>query len=199
MARASQSAQDNLAGNENLVFVPLGGLGEIGMNAALYGWGPPKKRKWILVDCGVTFAGPEAPGIDLILPDLGFIEDNARDLVAIIITHAHEDHIGALVQAFPKLRAPVWCTPFAAGLLEARKLQERGAPKIPLNIAVPGMSYEFGPFSVEFIKVAHSIPESCALAIRTPAGIVIHSGDWKLDATPPLGWLTDEARFRALG
>ncbi len=186
-------------GEESLVFVPLGGLGEIGMNAALYGWGPPKRRKWILVDCGVTFAGPEAPGVDLILPDLGFIEDNVRDLIAIIITHAHEDHIGALAQAWPKLRAPVWCTPFAAGLLATRKLSERGAPNIPLNVAVPGVPYEFGPFGVEFIKVAHSIPESCALAIRTPAGLVVHSGDWKIDPNPPLGWLTDEARFRALG
>jgi ribonuclease J len=193
MARASQT------GNDSLAFVPLGGLGEIGMNAALYGWGPPNRRKWILVDCGVTFAGPEAPGVDLILPDLAFIEENARDLVAIIITHAHEDHIGALAQAWPKLRAPVWCTPFAAGLLAARKLQEKGAPNIPLNIAVTGMPYQFGPFGIEFIKVAHSIPESCALAIRTPAGLIIHSGDWKLDASPPLGWLTDEARFRELG
>jgi ribonuclease J len=193
MARASQGS------DESLVFVPLGGLGEIGMNAALYGWGSPKRRKWILVDCGVTFAGPEAPGVDLVLPDLSFIEDNARDLVAIIITHAHEDHFGALAQLHPKLRAPVWCTPFAAGLLATRKLSERGAPNIPLNVAVPGVPYEFGPFGVEFIKVAHSIPESCALAIRTPAGLLVHSGDWKIDPNPPLGWVTDEARFRALG
>jgi ribonuclease J len=188
-----------MAQNETLVFCPLGGLGEIGMNAALYGFGPERARKWILVDCGVTFAGPEAPGVDLIYPDLGFIAERKKDLLAILITHAHEDHIGALAALWPQLRAPVYCTRFAAGLLETRKLQEPGAPKIPIHVAVPGVEYKFGPFTVEYLKMAHSIPESCGLAIRSPAGLVVHTGDWKLDDTPHVGWPTDKARLMALG
>ncbi len=193
MARQQQST------TENFVFLPLGGLGEIGMNAALYGYGAEGKRKWILVDCGLSFAGPDAPGIDIVLPDLKFIEAEARNLMAIVITHAHEDHIGALAQLWPRLKAPVYCTQFAAGLLAARRLNEKGAPSIPLKIAVPGERYTFGPLEIEYLKVAHSIPESCGLAIRSPAGLVIHSGDWKIDPTPPLGWATDEQRFRELG
>lgn len=192
-------APSQKSGSDSLVFVPLGGLGEIGMNAALYGFGREGRRKWILVDCGVSFAGPEAPGVDIIIPDLAFIEAEKNNLLAIIITHAHEDHIGALAQSWPKLRAPVYCTQFAAGLFATRRGNERGAPQIPINIAVPGARYTFGPFEIEYLKVAHSIPESCGLAIRTPAGLVVHSGDWKLDPTPPLGWMTDEARFRELG
>jgi ribonuclease J len=188
-----------MAQNETLVFCPLGGLGEIGMNAALYGFGPERARKWILVDCGVTFAGPEAPGVDLIYPDLSFIAERKKDLLAILITHAHEDHIGALAALWPQLRAPVYCTRFAAGLLETRKLQEPGAPKIPIHVAVPGVEYKFGPFTVEYLKMAHSIPESCGLAIRSPAGLVVHTGDWKLDDTPHVGWPTDKARLMALG
>jgi ribonuclease J len=185
--------------HDQLVFCPLGGLGEIGMNASLYGFGPPGKRKWLLVDCGIAFGGPEVPGVDLVLPDLRFLIEEQKNLVGIVITHAHEDHIGALAALWPQLRAPVWATPFAAGLIEIRKLQEPGAPKIPLNIAVPGARYEIGPFGVEFLKVAHSIPESTGLAITTPLGIVVHSGDWKIDETPFVGWATDEARFRELG
>lgn len=188
-----------MAKTDQFIFCPLGGLGEIGMNAALYGFGPEGRRKWILVDCGVSFAGPEAPGIDLVLPDLRFVEEARKDLLAIIITHAHEDHIGALTQLWPKLRAPVWCTRFAAGLLETRKLHEPGAPKISLNVAVPGVEYEFGPFKIEYLKVAHSIPESCGLAVTTPLGVVVHTGDWKIDPQPNVGWETDEARFRELG
>ncbi len=188
-----------MAKTDQLVFCPLGGLGEIGMNAALYGFGPEGKRKWILVDCGVSFAGPEVPGVDLVLPDLKFLEAEKKNLLAIIISHAHEDHIGALVQLWPSLRAPVYCTPFAAGLIETRKLHEPGAPKVPLNVCVPGVDYTFGPFTVEFLKVAHSIPESCGLAITTPAGTVVHTGDWKIDETPNVGWQTDAARLKALG
>jgi ribonuclease J len=182
-----------------LVFAPLGGLGEIGMNCALYGFGPPKKRKWLMVDLGVAFAGDDLPGVDLILPDIKFIEKIKKDLVGIVITHAHEDHIGALVELWPRLGARVYATRFAAGLLEARRLNEPGAPKIPLEIVNQGGRVDIGPFDVEFIAVAHSIPESCALAIRTPAGLIVHTGDWKIDATPLVGRPTDEARLRALG
>jgi len=113
---------------EELTFVPLGGLGEIGMNAALYGFGPPGRRKWILVDCGLSFAGPDLPGVDLIMPDLSFIEKMKKDLLGLIITHAHEDHIGAVAQLWPRLRCPVYATQFAADLLATRRLSEEGAP-----------------------------------------------------------------------
>ena len=185
--------------DNELVFAPLGGLGEIGMNCALYGFGPPKKRKWLMVDLGLAFAGEDLPGVDLVMPDLSFIEKVKKDLVGLIITHAHEDHIGALAEMWPRLGCTVYMTRFAAGLAEARRLGEPGAPRIPIKVVAQGATIDIGPFSVEFIPVAHSIPESCALAIRTPAGLVVHSGDWKIDATPLVGQVTDEARLKALG
>jgi ribonuclease J len=188
-----------MSDESDLVFAPLGGLGEIGMNCALYGFGPAKRRKWLMVDLGLAFAGEDLPGVDLIMPDLGFIEKVKKDLVGLIITHAHEDHIGALAELWPRLGVPVYMTRFAAGLAEARRLGEPGAPKIPIRIVPQGGRIDIGPFDVEFIAVAHSIPESCALAIRTPAGLVVHSGDWKIDATPLVGRVTDEERLRALG
>ena len=185
---------------DELVFVPLGGLGEIGMNAALYGFGPEDDRQWILVDCGMGFGGEEnLPGIDLVYPDLRFIEEERHNLLGIFITHAHEDHIGALVEMWPRLRAPVYATKFAIGLLETRRLSEPDAPKVDLNEIVPGQRLKLGPFEIEYVPVAHSIPESNALAIRTPHGLVVHTGDWKLDNTPYLGSLTSEETFRALG
>lgn len=189
-----------MASRDELVFLPLGGLGEIGMNAALYGVGPADRRKWILVDCGMGFGGEEnLPGIDLVYPDLRYLEDESDNLLGIFITHAHEDHIGALVEMWPKLRAPVYATKFATSLLETRRLNEPGAPKIKLNEIVPGQRLTLGPFDIEYVPVAHSIPESNALAIRTAHGLVVHTGDWKLDQTPYLGSLTSEAQFRALG
>jgi ribonuclease J len=185
--------------DSELVFAPLGGLGEIGMNCALYGYGPASARQWLMVDLGVAFAGEDLPGVDLIMPDLGFIEKAKKNLVGVVITHAHEDHIGALAELWPDLGAPVYMTRFAAGLAEARRLGEPGAPKIPLKIVAQGEKVAIGPFVVEFIAVAHSIPESSALAIRTPAGIVVHTADWKIDPTPIVGPPTDEARLKALG
>ncbi|WP_406858067.1 ribonuclease J [Alsobacter sp. KACC 23698] len=186
-------------GDDELVFVPLGGLGEIGMNAALYGFGPKGRRKWIMVDCGVAFAGDDLPGIDLLMPDIRFLEANRNDLMGIIITHAHEDHIGALTDLWPRLQAPVYATKFAANLLEVRRFNEQGARKIPMNVVERGSRVQMGPFEVEFVGMAHSIPESCALAIRSPAGLVLHTGDWKIDPTPGAGWVTDEKRLRELG
>ncbi|ACB95994.1 ribonuclease J [Beijerinckia indica] len=182
-----------------LVFVPLGGLGEIGMNFALYGFGPKTKRKWIAVDCGLAFAGPEHFGIDLILPNPAFIEKLRQDLVAIIVTHAHEDHIGALPDLWPRLGCPIYATRFAASLLEAKRLAEPGAPDVPLLTVDQGEVLRLDPFTIEFIPMAHSIPESCALAIRTEAGTLIHSGDWKIDAEPGLGKETDAKRLTEIG
>ena len=184
---------------DQLVFAALGGLGEIGMNAALYGFGPSHRRKWLMVDCGVSFAGPELPGIDLVMPDTSFIEKHRRDLVGLVITHAHEDHIGALVDLWPKLQCQVYATPFAAGLLEIKRLREPGAPQIPVRIMSAGARLDLSPFEVEVIDMAHSIPESTSLAIRTPLGTVLHTGDWKIDDTPIVGRPTDGARLAAIG
>jgi ribonuclease J len=188
-----------MADESELVFAPLGGLGEIGMNCALYGYGPANARQWLMVDLGVAFAGEDLPGVDLIMPDLSFIEKAKKNLVGIVITHAHEDHIGALAELWPELGAPVYMTRFAAGLAEARRLGEPGAPKIPLKVVAQGENVAIGPFGVEFIAVAHSIPESTALAVRTPLGLVVHTADWKVDPSPNIGAPTDEARLKALG
>ncbi len=182
-----------------LVFVPLGGVGEIGMNFALYGFGPADAREWIVVDVGVTFPDASLPGVDLVLPDIRFIEEQVQNLRGIVITHAHEDHYGALHELWPRLKAPLWMSPFAAGLLEAKRQGEANAPKIPVNIYRAGDTFEIGPFKIEAIPVTHSIPEPLSLAITTPLGTVVHTGDWKLDPAPEIGPMTDEARFRAIG
>ncbi len=185
--------------NAELVFVPLGGVGEIGMNFALYGYGPAGNREWLVVDVGVTFPDPAHPGVDLILPDTRFIDERLDRLRGIVITHAHEDHYGALHDIWPKLKVPVWASAFTAGMLEAKRQGEQGAPKIPVTLFRAGEKFTVGPFEIEPIPVAHSIPEPFALAITTPAGTVIHTGDWKIDLAPAIGPKTDEARFRAYG
>ena len=188
-----------MAATEELVFAALGGLGEIGRNAALYGFGPAGRRKWIMVDCGLSFAGPDLPGIDLVFPDVSYIEKIRKDLLGLVITHAHEDHIGAIAALWPKLGCKVYATRFAASLLEARRLSEPGAPKVEIVEMKQGRRFSLGPFDVEPIAMAHSIPESCALALRTPAGLVVHTGDWKIDPEPGLGLPTDEARLQQIG
>ncbi|WP_406604349.1 ribonuclease J [Bartonella gliris] len=186
--------------NENeFVFLPLGGVGEIGMNLAAYGFGPQNLREWLLVDMGVSFAGPELPGADLILPDIRFLESEKHNIRGLVLTHAHEDHYGAVLDLWPKLKVPVYCTPFTAGLLESKKQSDFGSYKISLNIFQAGERFQVGSFGVEAIAVNHSIPESVSLAITTSLGTVIHTGDWKIDPTPSLGAVTDEKRFRALG
>ena len=169
------------------------------MNFALYGYGPPDRREWVIVDCGVTFPTAELPGVDLVLPDIRFIVENLANLRGIVITHAHEDHYGALLDLWPRLKAQCWMTPFTAGLLEAKRQSEPGAPQIPVTIYRAGEKFTVGPFAFEAIPVAHSIPEPMSLAITTPAGTIIHTGDWKIDPDPALGPLIDEQRFRALG
>ena len=185
--------------SDELVFVPLGGVGEIGMNLALYGFGKGEDRKWIMVDCGVTFPGPQLPGVDLVLPDIRFAQELGDNLLAILITHAHEDHYGALLSLWPLLNVPIYCSAFASGMLEAKAAYESDSPKLPITTFGPGNSVKLEPFEIEPVYVTHSIPEPMALAINTPLGRVIHTGDWKLDNEPTLGRNTDEEAFRKLG
>jgi ribonuclease J len=185
---------------QELVFAPLGGVGEIGMNVYIYGFGPPNKRQWLVVDMGVSFASEEhLPGVDLILPDIRFLEEERKNLCGIVLTHAHEDHFGALIELWPKLKVPLYATPFSAALLAAKQKGEPGSPEIPVTIVPVGGRFDAGPFDVEFVTMAHSIPEANALIIRTPLGNVLHTGDWKIDPTPILKDPTDEAKLRALG
>ncbi|MFK8251572.1 ribonuclease J [Ancylobacter terrae] len=169
------------------------------MNLGIYGFGPEGRRKWLAVDLGVAFANPEIPGIDLIMPDVRFLVEERKNIVGLVLTHGHEDHVGALVDLWPKLGCPVYTTSFTAALAEARRLSEPGAPKIPLHVVPSGGRVMIGPFEVEFVPVAHSIPDSHALALRTPLGLVVHTGDWKIDPTPVVGNVTDPVRFAALG
>jgi ribonuclease J len=184
---------------DELVFAPLGGVGEIGMNLAVYGFGEPQRRKWIAVDLGVSFGGDDLPGIDLIMPDIRFLVEERRNLLGLVLTHAHEDHFGAVLDLWPRLKVPVFATPFTAALLEAKRQGEPGAPEVPVTIVPPGGRFSLGPFDIELVSVAHSIPESNGLIIRTPLGAVLHTGDWKIDPTPVLGPPTDEGKLRALG
>jgi ribonuclease J len=187
-------------GRDELVFVGLGGLGEIGMNLYLYGYGAPDARKWLMVDCGITFPeGEFDPGIDVILPDVRFIEENRGDLVGILITHAHEDHIGAVIELWPRLKAPVYATPFTAGMLRAKLAEWGGDLQIPINVVELDSRFKLGPFDVELLTLAHSIPEMSAVALRTPQGLVFHTGDFKFDATPVIGTRLDETRLKRLG
>lgn len=183
------------AAAQGLVYLPLGGAGEIGMNFYLYGC----KGKWVMVELGITFAGHDHPGIDIITPDPGFAARLGDDLLAIVLTHAHEDHLGAVSLLWPRLRCPIYATPFAAGLLRY-KLEEAGlAGEAKVHVIEPRSHLDLGPFSIDLITVAHSIPEANALAIHTPFGTVLHTGDWKLDPAPMIGDVTDEAALKSLG
>lgn len=185
---------------DELVFLALGGLGEIGMNAYLYGVGPPDARKWLMVDLGITFPeGDDDPGVDVIFPDLRFIEEEKSALAGIVITHAHEDHVGAVIDLWPRLRVPVYATPFTAGMLKAKLAEFGNRLQIPIREIPLNGRFDVGPFNVEFFEMSHSIPESSALAIRTSLGTVLHTGDWKLDPTPALGGTPDVSRLSALG
>ncbi|HWY14926.1 MAG TPA: ribonuclease J [Rhizomicrobium sp.] len=183
-----------------LVLLPLGGAGEIGMNFNAYGCGAPDDRRWIVVDCGVMFGRESAtPGVDLILPDIRFLAEQNENVLAIVLTHAHEDHIGAVATLWPQLRCPVYATPFTARLIE-NKLAEAGlTERVRVTIVPLGGRIAIGPFEIDFISITHSIPEPNALAIRTPFGVVVHTGDWKLDPDPLIGEVTDSDSLRALG
>ncbi len=181
---------------DELLFIALGGSGEIGMNVNLYGC----QGKWLMVDLGMTFSGTEYPGVDLVFADLDFIEERAKDLIGIVLTHAHEDHIGAVPYFAGELGVPLYATPFTADLV-ARKLEEAGLlGKVELNIITEDQgAFDLGPFSIEYIPLAHSIAEGNALVIDTPHGRIFHTGDWKLDEEPIIGEPATEAELRAIG
>jgi ribonuclease J len=184
---------------DELVFLPLGGSNEIGMNFNCYGYGPAHKRKWIIVDVGVTFGDQTTPGVEIILPDPTFIEEHADDILGIILTHAHEDHIGAMGWLWPRLRAPIYATPFTAFLLR-EKMRERGClDEADITVVPLGGTIRLGPFESTMITLTHSIPEPNGLAIRTPLGTILHTGDWKIDPDPILGAVTDSDAIRRLG
>jgi ribonuclease J len=198
MTAVHNSPGDESPGDE-LVFLPLGGSNEIGMNFNLYGYGPPHRRKWIVVDLGVTFGDQTTPGVEIILPDPTFIEEYAEDILGIVLTHAHEDHIGAVAWLWPRLKAPLYATPFTAFLLR-EKLREAGlVEEAPITVVPLSGSFRLGPFELELLTLTHSIPEPNGVAIRTPLGTVLHTGDWKIDPDPLTGDATDEAAIRRLG
>ncbi len=170
------------------------------MNLSLYGLGSERKRAWLAVDLGVAFAGDDLPGIDLIMPDIRFLVQERRNLVGLVLTHAHEDHYGALMDLWPRLKVPVYATPFTAALSRGQAPVGAGRAAYPNHHrAARRPDFKLPPFDIEFVSVAHSIPESNALIIRTSLGAVLHTGDWKLDPTPLIGVPTDEAKLRALG
>src|SRR5262245_62745754 len=182
------------------VFLPLGGVGEIGMNLYLYGFGRAGAREWLIVDMGVTFGGETEPGVDLILPDIRFIEEERYNIAGLLLTHAHEDHFGAVIDLWPFLGGiPVYATPFTAEMLKS-KLAEIGLVNgFPLEIIPLGARRTLGPFDVELVSMSHSIPEPSAVIIRSPLGAARHTGDWKLDENPLTSAPTDIERLKALG
>jgi len=184
---------DALSGD--LAFLPLGGTGEIGMNLNLYRCG----GKWLAVDCGIGFGGAELPEVDVMMPDPSFIAERRDRLVGLVITHAHEDHLGAVAWLWPQLKCPVYASPFAAAVLRRKLAEAQLLSQVKLHVVPPGGAIELPPFRLRFLRVAHSVPEAQALVIRTPAGTVLHTGDWKLDPNPLVGPPTDEAAFAALG
>ncbi len=184
---------------DQLLFLPLGGAGEIGMNLNLYGYGQPEHAQWIMIDLGVTFSDPTYPGVDVMMPDPAFIEEHVDDLCGIVLTHAHEDHLGAVQHLWPRLRCPVYVTPFAASVLN-RKLQEVDwADDVPIHVQPLGSRFALGPFDLELITLTHSIPEPNAIAIKTPKGTVLHTGDWKFDPDPVVGSSADSERLKQIG
>lgn len=183
---------------KELVFLPLGGSGEIGMNMNLYGVGSPANRQWIMIDCGVMFGDLTTPGIDLICPDPTYILEEKEALHGLLLTHGHEDHIGAVALLAPKLGCPIYATPFTAALV-ARKLEEYDVTDVELNVIDMNARFELGPFDIEYVTLTHSIPEPSGVILRTEFGTVLHTGDWKIDNSPSLGPLTDSGTIKKLG
>jgi ribonuclease J len=180
--------------SQELLFVPLGGAGEIGLNLNLYGL----DGQWLMVDLGISFADETLPGVEIVLPDPQFIEERSDNLAGLVLTHAHEDHFGAIPYLWQRLRCPIWCTRFTAAVLR-RKLDESRLKGVPLHIVMPGERFRVGLFDCALIQVTHSIPEAHALALRTPLGNILHTGDWKLDPAPLIGSLTGSDDLEAFG
>ena len=184
---------------EELVFCPLGGSGEIGANMNLYSYGTEENKKWIIVDMGVTFADDSIPGIDLIYADPGFVLDKKNDLLGIVLTHAHEDHIGAVAHIWPKLKCKIYATPFTAALIKEKFREKKIDISTHLKIVQLNGVINLGPFNIEFITLTHSTLEPNGLSITTPAGIILHTGDWKIDANPLVGKNIDEKKLKDIG
>lgn len=188
-------AFDFKAHENDVLFVPLGGSNEIGMNLNLYAY----KGKWIMIDLGIGFADSNLPGVEVLLPNIDFIVQHKKDLLGLVLTHAHEDHLGAVPYLWEELGCPVYATAFTAAVLKA-KLADEGIPnRIPLTEVKPGQKIPIGPFEFEMIPLTHSIPEMQAVALRTDKGVIMHTGDWKLDPEPVVGAVTDEVTLRRYG
>ena len=185
--------------NEELIFCPLGGAGEIGMNMSLYSYVKDDLQKWLIVDAGVTFADESFPGIDLIYPDIGFIEDKKNDLLGIILTHAHEDHIGAISHIWPKLKCKIFATPFTAVLVSEKFKEKKIDISDYLKIVPLGGVLDLKPFKIEFVSLTHSIVEPNGLYIKTPNSKILHTGDWKYDPDPLVGSNINSERLKEIG
>ena len=184
---------------EELIFCPLGGSGEIGMNMNLYAYGKEDNQKWIIVDMGVTFADDSIPGIDLIFPDPGFILEKKDDLLGIVLTHAHEDHIGAVAHIWPSLKCKMYATPFTAALLYEKFKEKKIDISSYLKIVPLNSKINLGAFEIDFVTLTHSILEPNGLSITTPLGTILHTGDWKIDPNPLIGGAIDEEKLKAIG
>ena len=184
---------------EELIFCPLGGSGEIGMNMNLFAYGSEMNQKWIIVDTGVTFADDSIPGVDLIYPDPGFIIDKKDDLLGIVLTHAHEDHIGAISHIWPDLKCNIYATPFTAVLIKEKFKEKKIDITKNLKIVELNGSIKLGSFNIEFVTLTHSILEPNGLCIKTPAGTIIHTGDWKIDPNPLIGEKINENKLKEIG
>ena len=184
---------------EELIFCPLGGSGEIGMNMNLFAYGKPENQKWIIVDIGVTFGDDSIPGIDLIYPDPGFIIDKKEDLLGIVLTHAHEDHIGAIAHIWPNLKCKIYATPFTSVLISEKFKEKKIDITGYLKIVKLNSTLNLDPFKIEFITLTHSILEPNGLKIETPVGNILHTGDWKCDSDPLIGENINSKRLKEIG
>ena len=184
---------------DNLLFCPLGGSGEIGMNMNLYAYGNEENQKWIIVDMGVSFADDSVPGVDLIYPDAGFIIEKKNDLLGIVLTHAHEDHIGSISHIWPKLKCKIYATPFTAVLIQEKFKEKKIDVTSYLKVVELNSQIKLGPFEIDFVTLTHSILEPNGLCITTPEGVVLHTGDWKVDPNPLIGNKVDEKKLRSIG